>query len=137
MTPARSATHLVLIPSYNPGQVVAETVTGALQHWNPVRVVVDGSTGGSANELLRIAQRRPVVPVGVAPQSPSSCSVASFGSNGNFRIDRPFIPGGRLNILENEDIGIGLAFEPLDKLDILGTIRVRIPASGNITLCIA
>ncbi|MEO7760980.1 MAG: glycosyltransferase family 2 protein [Casimicrobiaceae bacterium] len=56
MTPARSATHLVLIPSYNPGQVVAETVTGALQNWNPVWVVVDGSTDGSANELLRIAE---------------------------------------------------------------------------------
>jgi glycosyltransferase involved in cell wall biosynthesis len=57
MTPAptRSATHLVLIPSYNPGPVVAETVRGALAAWNPVWVVVDGSTDGSAQELVRIA----------------------------------------------------------------------------------
>ncbi|MGP1681677.1 MAG: glycosyltransferase family 2 protein, partial [Giesbergeria sp.] len=39
-----SATHLVLIPSYNSGPKVCETVTQARAHWNPVWVVVDGST---------------------------------------------------------------------------------------------
>ena len=53
--PARSATHLVLIPSYNPGPVVAETVSGALEKWNPVWVVVDGSTDGSVGALRAIA----------------------------------------------------------------------------------
>ena len=52
---ARSATHLVLIPSYNPGPIVAETVNGALAAWNPVWVVVDGSTDGSAEMVERIA----------------------------------------------------------------------------------
>ena len=43
-----STTHLVLIPSYNPGPRVLATVRAALAHWSPVWVVVDGSTDGSA-----------------------------------------------------------------------------------------
>ena len=48
---AASTTHLVLIPSYNPGEKVYETVRSARQHWNPVWVVVDGSTDDSAEGL--------------------------------------------------------------------------------------
>ena len=47
--PAASPTHLVLIPSYNPGRKVLETVRAARAHWTPVWVVVDGSTDGSAD----------------------------------------------------------------------------------------
>jgi len=47
-----SATHLVLIPSYNPGEKVYTTVRAARQHWNPVWVVVDGSNDGSAEGLF-------------------------------------------------------------------------------------
>lgn len=50
-----SATHLVLIPSYNPGVKVYETVHAARQYWTPVWVVVDGSTDGSAEGLLAMA----------------------------------------------------------------------------------
>jgi hypothetical protein len=39
-----SATHIVLIPSYNPGPRVFDTVRAALAHWSPVWVVVDGSS---------------------------------------------------------------------------------------------
>ena len=46
-----STTHLVLIPSYNPGEKVYETVRAARQFWNPVWVIVDGSTDGSAEGL--------------------------------------------------------------------------------------
>jgi glycosyltransferase involved in cell wall biosynthesis len=49
-----SATHLVLIPSFNPGPKVFETVRAALEHWSPVWVVVDGSTDGSTEELRRM-----------------------------------------------------------------------------------
>ena len=55
MTPARSATRLVLIPSYNPGAVVIATVAAALRQWNPVWVVVDGSTDGTTDELQRMS----------------------------------------------------------------------------------
>ena len=50
-----STTHLVLIPSYNPGVKVYETVRAARQYWTPVWVVVDGSTDGSADRLLAMA----------------------------------------------------------------------------------
>ena len=53
--PRASATHLVLIPSYNPGMKVDETVRAARAHWNPVWVVVDGSTDGSAERLQAMA----------------------------------------------------------------------------------
>ena len=55
----RSATHLVLIPSYNPGSRALETVHAARAQWDPVWVVVDGSTDGSAETLQTIAQGDP------------------------------------------------------------------------------
>tara|TARA_R110002049_G_scaffold300266_5_gene490989 strand:- start:1204 stop:1968 length:765 start_codon:yes stop_codon:yes gene_type:complete len=50
-----SSSHLVLIPSYNPGIKVYETVRQARQFWNPVWVVIDGSTDGSTDGLLKMA----------------------------------------------------------------------------------
>ena len=50
-----SATHLVLIPSYNPGEKVYATVRAARQYWDPVWVVVDGSTDDSAAGLKAMA----------------------------------------------------------------------------------
>ena len=50
-----STTHLVLIPSYNPGAKVYETVRAARQYWTPVWVVVDGSDDGSAEGLQAMA----------------------------------------------------------------------------------
>ncbi|MEO7937295.1 MAG: glycosyltransferase family 2 protein [Burkholderiaceae bacterium] len=53
------ATHLVLIPSYNPGAQVLETVRAARAQWNPVWVVVDGSTDGSDAQLQALAAGDP------------------------------------------------------------------------------
>jgi len=52
-----SATHLVLIPSYNTGPRLAVTVEEALAQWSPVWVVVDGSTDGSATAVQAMAAR--------------------------------------------------------------------------------
>ncbi len=54
-----SSTHLVLIPSYNPGPKVYETVRAARQYWNPVWVVVDGSSDGTAAGLQAMAAEDP------------------------------------------------------------------------------
>ncbi|MET0378809.1 MAG: glycosyltransferase family 2 protein, partial [Spongiibacteraceae bacterium] len=54
--PASSSTHLVLIPSYNPGSNVFDIVRAARQRWNPVWVVVDGSTDGTERGLVELAQ---------------------------------------------------------------------------------
>lgn len=43
--------HLLLIPTFNTGPKLMETVRNALQHWAPVWVVVDGSTDGSDQAL--------------------------------------------------------------------------------------
>jgi glycosyltransferase involved in cell wall biosynthesis len=47
-----STTQLVIIPSYNTGSKVLETVAAARAQWSPVWVVVDGSSDGTA-ALLR------------------------------------------------------------------------------------
>jgi glycosyltransferase involved in cell wall biosynthesis len=56
---AASTTHLVLIPSYNPGALVYTTVEGARAQWNPVWVVVDGSTDGTPERLRAMAASDP------------------------------------------------------------------------------
>ncbi|CAM2806079.1 glycosyltransferase family 2 protein [Rariglobus hedericola] len=57
MTP--SSTHLVLIPSYNAGSRLLPTVEDALRRWQPVWVVIDGSTDASAQSLAPLAAREP------------------------------------------------------------------------------
>src|SRR6185312_12048839 len=48
-----STSQLVLIPSYNTGPRLVETVAAAQQHWRPVWVVIDGSTDGSGESLIK------------------------------------------------------------------------------------
>jgi glycosyltransferase involved in cell wall biosynthesis len=50
-----SATHLVLIPSYNTGPRLIDTVRGALNFWSPVWIVVDGSTDDSYKSVQELA----------------------------------------------------------------------------------
>jgi glycosyltransferase involved in cell wall biosynthesis len=54
-----STTHLVLIPSYNPGVKGIETVRAAREQWAPVWVVVDGSTDGTAESLSALSASDP------------------------------------------------------------------------------
>ncbi len=54
--PPPSRTHLVLIPSYNTGPRLLETVRAARALWNPVWVVIDGSTDGSGEQMLALAR---------------------------------------------------------------------------------
>ncbi|MFC3126465.1 glycosyltransferase family 2 protein [Pseudoroseomonas globiformis] len=54
-----SSTHLVLIPSFNSGALLAETVRSARAEWNPVWVVVDGSTDGSDCPVQAMAESDP------------------------------------------------------------------------------
>ena len=54
--PVVSSTHLVIIPSYNPGPQGVVTVRAARAQWQPVWVVVDGSTDGSRELLQDLAR---------------------------------------------------------------------------------
>ena len=79
MTPSPSRTHLVLIPSYNPGRKVLQTVRDARAQWTPVWVVVDGSTDGSAEWLSAEAARDPGLRVIVLPQNQGKGSAVLYG----------------------------------------------------------
>ena len=67
MTP--STTHLVLIPSYNTGEKVYQTVRAAREQWAPVWVVVDGSTDGTDQGLLAMAEQDPQLRVMVLKEN--------------------------------------------------------------------
>ncbi len=54
MDAASSRVRLVLIPSFNSGTQLLPTVQQALAAWQPVWVVIDGSTDGSARTLDRL-----------------------------------------------------------------------------------
>ncbi|HKX42844.1 MAG TPA: glycosyltransferase family 2 protein [Burkholderiaceae bacterium] len=66
---AASTTHLVLIPSYDTGPKVYETVRAARAQWAPVWVVVDGSTDGTAQGLQQMAAADPGLAVFVLPEN--------------------------------------------------------------------
>ena len=69
MTVTPSSSHLVLIPSYNPGPNVVATVRAARALWNPVWVVVDGSDDGSAPTLQAMALNDPGLRVWLLPHN--------------------------------------------------------------------
>ncbi|HEX4152399.1 MAG TPA: glycosyltransferase family 2 protein [Steroidobacteraceae bacterium] len=75
----RSSTHLVLIPSYNPGPKVYATVRAAMERWNPVWVVVDGSTDDSALRLSAIAAAEPGLSVLELPQNRGKGAAVLYG----------------------------------------------------------
>lgn len=67
MTP--SATHLVILPTYNTGPRLRDVVVEVLQHWQPVLVVVDGSTDGSEQPLLDLPEAGSALSVLVLPRN--------------------------------------------------------------------
>lgn len=66
---ATSSSHLVLIPTYNTGARILETVRSALAVWQPVWVVVDGSTDGTAEALRAIAAGNPSLKIFSLPRN--------------------------------------------------------------------
>ncbi len=64
-----STTHVVLIPSYNPGPKVFATVRAARQQWSPVWVIVDGSDDGSTAGLQQMAAQDDGLQVLVLPHN--------------------------------------------------------------------
>lgn len=77
--PEVSATHLVIIPSYNPGPKVLDTVRAARAQWAPVWVIVDGSTDGSTEQLLALAEHDAGLRIVVLPQNSGKGSAVLEG----------------------------------------------------------
>ncbi|WP_438479904.1 glycosyltransferase family 2 protein [Oleiharenicola lentus] len=66
---AFSTTHLVILPTYNTGAKLRGVVAEVLRHWQPVMVVVDGSTDDGAREMRELATTEPQLSVIVLPKN--------------------------------------------------------------------
>lgn len=77
MTP--SVTHLVLIPSYNPGPRLVATIAAACEQWSPVWIVDDGSTDDSTAAAQQLAARDPRVRVIVRPRNGGKGAAVATG----------------------------------------------------------
>lgn len=75
-----SPTHLVLLPTYNTGPRLRSVVTEALRHWQPVLVVVDGSTDGSERVMRELARHEPALSVLVRPRNCGKGAAVLAGS---------------------------------------------------------
>ncbi|MDI1336305.1 MAG: glycosyltransferase [Lacunisphaera sp.] len=64
-----SATHVVLLPTYNTGPRLRDVVVEVLRRWQPVLVVVDGSTDGSEQAVIELAGRDPALGVLLLPRN--------------------------------------------------------------------
>lgn len=58
-----TSTHVVILPTYNSGARLIEVVAEVLRVWQPVIVVVDGSTDGSDAPVRALAAREPALTV--------------------------------------------------------------------------
>ena len=74
-----SSTHLILIPSFNTGLRVLDTVSEARNQWGPVWVVVDGSTDGSAEALLEMQKTDDGLRVLVLPRNRGKGAAVYYG----------------------------------------------------------
>ena len=76
-----SNSHLVLIPSYNPGEKVYATVRAARAHWQPVWLVIDGSTDGTTAGLQAMAAQDPGLKVIVLAHNQGKGAAVLHGVN--------------------------------------------------------
>jgi glycosyltransferase involved in cell wall biosynthesis len=76
---AASTSHIVLIPSYNPGPKVYATVRAARQQWDPVWVVIDGSNDGSELTLQAMAAEDTGLHIIHLPQNQGKGAAVLYG----------------------------------------------------------
>ena len=91
----------------------------------------EGVNGAKASTNVGIGTPSPTRKLEVVDQSntgirvqtnASGGTVASFGGNGAFQVDAPGVQGGRLNITEGGNVGVGTA-QPQARLDVNGSVR--------------
>ena len=75
-----STTHLVVLPTYNTGPRLGAVVAEVLSYWQPVLVVVDGSTDGSEQPVIAMAETNPALTVLVLPRNSGKGAAALAGS---------------------------------------------------------
>ena len=72
-------THVVLIPSFNSGRKLIETVREARHYWAPVWIVIDGSTDGSEEPVKTLAATDPELCVFVLPFNQGKGAAILYG----------------------------------------------------------
>jgi glycosyltransferase involved in cell wall biosynthesis len=77
--PAVLLTHLVIIPSFNSGRLLASTVAAARLFWAPIWIVIDGSTDDSAAEVESMAQTDPALRVLRLPGNHGKGAAVRYG----------------------------------------------------------
>jgi glycosyltransferase involved in cell wall biosynthesis len=77
--PVISKTHLVVIPSFNSGRLLADTVAAARACWAPIWIVIDGSTDGSATPIEALAQTDPALRVLRLPRNQGKGAAVQYG----------------------------------------------------------
>jgi len=82
MSTPLSSTHVVVIPSYDTGPLVYDTVRAARAAWSPVWVVVDGSRDGTAEGLRAMAAGDPGLRVEVLPRNVGKGAAVLHGLEG-------------------------------------------------------
>jgi len=78
--PHLSKTRLLLIPSYNTGKIVCDVVREALNVWQPVWVVIDGSDDGSGEQLQNLAASEPGLQVIILEHNQGKGSAVYHGA---------------------------------------------------------
>jgi glycosyltransferase involved in cell wall biosynthesis len=78
---AASTTHIVLLPTYDTGARLREVVMEALRHWQPILVVVDGSTDGSELPVIELAKADPALIVLVLPRNSGKGAAVLAGAH--------------------------------------------------------
>jgi glycosyltransferase involved in cell wall biosynthesis len=86
-----STTHVVVMPTYNTGPRLRDVVAEVLRHWQPVLVVVDGSTDGSEQAVLELARSEPGLRVQVLPRNGGKGAAVLAGARA--AIERGFTHG--------------------------------------------
>lgn len=69
MTTRSGPDHVVLIPSYNTGPRLFETIAAVRRCGLPVIVIIDGSSDGTGETLVRLAAGDPALSACVSPQN--------------------------------------------------------------------
>ena len=52
-----ASSHLIILPSYNSGHLLGQTIFAVLEYWKPVWVVLDGSTDSSVTQAHDLQRR--------------------------------------------------------------------------------
>lgn len=94
------------VTGINGAEATSKVGIGTVSPANALQVVDPGNTG------LRVQTNT------------KGGSVASFGGNGSLTVDAPNLPGGRITVQENGNVGIGNT-QPAARVHVNGDVRVE------------